>query len=136
MGAEAERDVLVRGAGDVERFGVNKVGGVAVGRRIHHQHLIAGRDDGAVEVVVGDGNAAHVVNGRDVADELFDCHGEVGAVLEARPLLGVGVQVEQRAADNGAGGLGAAIEQQQCVGDGFVDAKWVTGNFDGGVQTH
>ena len=111
MGAEAERYVLVRGAGDVECFGVDEMGGVAVGRRIHHQHLIACRDDGAVEVVIGDGNAAHVVNGGDVADELFDRHGEVGAVLEACPLLGVGVQVEQCAADNGAGGLGAAIEQ-------------------------
>ena len=42
--ANAERHVIVRRPARVETIGVGEYGGVAVGRRVEQQHLLAGLD--------------------------------------------------------------------------------------------
>ena len=60
MGADAERKLHADRAGHVEDVGRLELAVVAVGRRVHQQHLVAGVQLLAVELVVlGDG-AAHV----------------------------------------------------------------------------
>ena len=80
------------------------------------------------------GDPAHVVDRRDVADELLGRDRQVGAGLERRPLLGVGDEVEDRAGDHGAGRLGAAVEEQQAVGDHGVDRQGLA--VDSAVGPH
>ncbi len=82
---------------------------------VHQQDLVARRDRLAVQLVVLGRGAAHVEDRRDPPDELFDARPAEDArvVDERRALVGMAGELEAHRADDGARGLGAAVEQQQ-----------------------
>src|SRR6202789_2055289 len=70
--ASAEGDVVVGGAGDVERVGVLERRFVAVGRGVPEGDLVALLDLLAVQFHAARGRAAEVHDGRDVPEHLLD----------------------------------------------------------------
>src|SRR3954452_3060907 len=121
VGSEPEGDVVVRRAGDVVALGIVEVLRVAVRRRVHQDHLLALADRLATDLVVAVGHPAHVEHRCDPADELLDRHGHVGTVAEQLVLLGSRRELEDGAGDDRAGGLRAAVEQQQAVADDRIE---------------
>ena len=73
--------------------------------------------------------ATEVVDRGDPADELFGGDLDVGPVLEELPLVGSVGEFEQGTRDDGAGGFGAAVEQQQAVGDDLVEPERLAADF-------
>ena len=133
VGAEAERDVMVRRAGEVEGLGVVEMGRIPIRGTVGQQHLLALADGAAVELDIFGGGTAEVVDRGDPADELFGGDLDVGPVLEELPLVGSVGEFEQGTRDDGAGGFGAAVEQQQeTVGDDLVESEWVTADLAAG----
>src|ERR1700677_3733307 len=79
--APAEGDVVVGGAGDVERVGVLERRLVAVGRGVPEDHLVALLDLMFVQFHVPRRGAAEVHDRCDVAEHLLDGARQKGAVL-------------------------------------------------------
>ena len=77
--------------------------------------------------------AAEVVDRGDPADELFGGDLDVGPVLEELPLVRSVGEFEQGTSDDGAGGLGAAVEQEQAVGDDLVEAEGLATDLAAGL---
>ncbi len=104
--ADAEREVRVGRAVDVEAVRVVEHGLVAVRRRVVHEHLVAGGDLGVVEHGVGGGGAPEVVERVLVAEDLLDRAGQqrvVGAHLGQ--LLRVLQEREQTGRQHRLGGV-------------------------------
>ena len=117
MCAEAERDVVIVGAGHVELVGSLEHPLVAIGRRVHEQHLVADSQLLSVEGVVFGDRATHVEDGGDPANELLDTRvAEDGRVVEELlALLGPHGELTYDRTDHRARGLGAAVEQQDAL---------------------
>ena len=87
--AEAERQVVVGVAREVESLRFGEVRRIAVGRAVHQHHLLTFADGCPADVVVRRRDTAHVVDRSDEPDELLGRHFHVDAGLELRPLVGV-----------------------------------------------
>ncbi len=103
------------------RSGSVKCAGIAVGRAVQQDDLLARLDGRAADLVVTRRHPAHVVDRRDVADEFLDGDGHVGAGLELVPLGGIADQVQQRARDDRSRRLGAAVEDAAANRTGLPD---------------
>ncbi len=127
MGAETERQVVVRIAGDIELLGVLEDLLVEVGGLEEQDHLLALLELGAVELgVFGDG-ARHVLHRSGPAQHLFDRIGQQVQVLDqALVLIGVTHQLSGAARQRVPGGLVAADQQQQHLGDDLVILELLT----------
>ena len=113
VGALPEGEVRVGVAADVEAERVVEHGLVAVGRRVGEHHPVARLHRLLADVVVGEDAPEHVVERRHPADDLLDQAGHEGGVGGGRlPLVGVLGEDRQAAGDDGAGGLGAAGDEQ------------------------
>ena len=123
VGAEAEGHVRVRAAGDVEGVGVVEDRLVAVGRGVEQEQLLAGPDGGAAELDVAGGRPGHVLDRATPSAasprRRRASGGRVGG--QAGQLVGMGQQLLHAAADDVAGGLVAADEDEQ----GLVDERVV-----------
>jgi len=99
---------------DVESLRRVEHGLVAIRRRVHEQELVARLHRCATDLGVAGRRAAHVEDRRDPADELLHRDRQQRGLVE-QPLMLVGMldQREERARDDGAGGLGAAVDEQQ-----------------------
>ena len=115
MRAEAERDVLVRAALDVEAVRVVELRLVAVGRLVEQHALLALVQLLAHELGVVRDRAAHVLDRADPAQHLLDRDRDLAPDRRrgSLPLVGVQQQLLHAAADDVAGGLVAADEDQQ-----------------------
>ncbi len=136
MGAEPERDVVVRVAGHVVALGVGEVLGIAVGRRVHEDDLLALLDRLAADLVVARRHPTHVEHRRDPADELLGGDGHVGAVAQQLVLVGTRRQLEDRARDHRACRLGATVEEEQAVADHRVEPDRLTVDLGRGPDRH
>ena len=111
--ARAERDVVVRVPGDVEAVGIVERALVAVGRRVHEHHPLAGGDLPAVDLGVGGRPARELHDGADPAQQLLD-RGRHQCRVGAQPfeLLGVFEQHDGAGGDQVAGRLAPRVLQE------------------------
>ena len=127
VGAEAEREVVVRRTLDVEAVRLVELRFVEVRRLVQEQNLVAGAEPLALELDVAGDRAVHVLDRRDPAQHLFDGGGEQPEVVQ-QPFLLARVRQElfHPATRDVTGGLVASDEQQQRLEHDLVLVEAVT----------
>src|ERR1700757_954892 len=118
---EAEREVVVRVALDVEGFRILEDLFVEVRRLEQQDHLLALVQLGAVKLVVGGDRAGHVLHRRRPSQHFFDRVGQQFQVVDQTlVLIGVLQQLPGPAGQRVTGGLVTADQQQQDLGEDLV----------------
>jgi hypothetical protein len=115
--AEAEGDMAIVAARDVEPVGIGEVRGISVGRADRGDHEGALRDRLAAQLHLRVGDAGGPLDGAVVAQQLFHRAADQGGLAaQALELRGVLQEGEQAVADQVHGGLVARDEEQHAGG--------------------
>ncbi len=131
--ADAEGEVVVGVAGDVEGIGVCEVVFVAVDGGVPHDDAVAFGNGLAVDLCVGGGDAGHVGDGGGPAEDFFDgAIDEVWVIAEELPLFGVFGEGVHAAGDGVACGFVAGDEEEEAEEEDVHVAELFA--FDFGVD--